>query len=113
MKSFNEYVEKYELIIAEEAQKLIDEKEEVIIFVGKSTCPFCNKFIPKLDFVINELEKNIYFINSYNNNESLENFRNKYNIKTVPGLLVSKNSNVNVVCDSSLSIDEIKEFILK
>ena len=54
----------------------------------------------------------MYFINSEDRaNEVLAAFRAKYNMPTVPGLLVARNGEVRVVCDSSQSVEQIKAFI--
>ena len=54
----------------------------------------------------------MYFINSEDRaSESLAAFRAKYNMPTVPGLLVARGGEVRVVCDSSQSVEQIKAFI--
>ena len=64
---------------------------------------------------MNDLEalgKEMYFINSEDRaSESLAAFRAKYNMPTVPGLLVARGGEVRVVCDSSQSLEQIKAFI--
>ena len=96
-----------------EIEKRIAENKEIILFLGRKTCPYCNIFLPKLYNVVTSLEKNIYFVDSSNNeDEFLVEFREKYGVKTVPALLVAREKDVKVVCDSSLSEEAIKQFII-
>ena len=89
----------------------IDQKENFIAFMGFSGCPFCQRFAPKLKEALGE--QKAYFIPSREANdfENIQAFRRTHNIPTVPALIVVKNGEVNVVCDSSLSVEDIKEFI--
>lgn len=114
MLEFNDYISDFENITSSTAFEKISNKEDLVIFVGKSVCPFCVKFAPKIANVAKELGQKVYFVdsNNYEDNE-LPSFREKYNIVTVPGLLVAKNDEVRVFCDSSKTEEFIKEFITK
>lgn len=96
-----------------EAEKAIETQGEFILFVGRSTCPFCQRFEPKLAKVAEEHHLKVAFLNSEDQKEAdkIQQFRSKYNIPTVPGLLFSKNNQVKVVCDSSLSEEAILAFL--
>lgn len=111
--SFYENIKNFSKISGEDALKFIEEKEEFILFIGRATCPFCNLFVPKLKKVVEAIDKAVYFLDSDDYTDSkLEDLRNRYAVKTVPGLLVTKNNQTKVVCDSSLSEENIKDFIL-
>ena len=43
----------------------------------------------------------------------IQSFRQKYGIPTVPGLLVAKGGEARVVCDSSISVEDIIAFVNK
>ena len=60
------------------------------------------------------LEQVIERLVDYHNSEELEDIqalRKRYGIATVPALFVSENGTAKVVCDSSLSEDDILDFI--
>ena len=112
MEQFAKDVSQFVETTAEKVEALIGEGKEVVLFVGRPTCPYCRRFAPKINEVREELGKEMYFINSEDRaNEALAAFRAKYNMPTVPGLLVARGSEVRVVCDSSLSVEQIKAFI--
>ena len=95
MEQFEKEVSQFVETSAEKVEALIAEGKEVVLFVGRPTCPYCRRFAPK----INEAR------------EALAAFRAKYNMPTVPGLLVARDGEVRVVCDSSQSVEQIKAFI--
>ncbi|MFC3932348.1 thioredoxin domain-containing protein [Streptococcus dentapri] len=113
MLNFEEVISRFETISAVEARKRIDSKEKVILFIGRPTCPFCQRFAPKLDKVVAETGAKVVFLLSDDATqiEAIQDLRNRYGVATVPGLLVAENGAVKVVCDSSLSEDDIKDFI--
>lgn len=109
---FDDYIANFNKINSDEAEKFILSSEEIILFIGRASCPFCNIFVPKINNVARKLNKEVKFLNSEDfTDDNLTEFREKYNVKTVPGLIVSKKGNVKVVCDSSLSEDDIEKFI--
>lgn len=96
-----------------EDRELLTRQDKVILFIGRITCPYCQLFVPKLASVSAELEKQVYYLNSEDMQDftAIQSLRNDYGVATVPGLLVANSGEVKVVCDSSLSEEEITAFI--
>lgn len=113
MSSIEEIFESFTVVSAIEARELLTRKDKVILFIGRITCPYCQLFVPKLASVSAELEKQVYYLNSEDMQDftAIQSLRNDYGVATVPGLLVANSGEVKVVCDSSLSEEEITAFI--
>lgn len=113
MNEFDVEVAAFDKVTVNELQEKIIAGEEVVAFIGRSTCPFCRRFAPKMNEARQQLAVTAYFVNSEEVTElaALRDFRDQYGIKTVPGLLVAQNGQVRVVCDSSLSVEEIIAFV--
>ena len=106
--NYEENVKLFEKVISTQAEELLSNKDLAVIYIGRATCPFCRKFAKKLSALTNKINTTIYYVDSSNFSDNLiASFREKYNIVTVPGFIVSKNGEIEVRCDSSLSEDEI------
>lgn len=110
--SYKEDVSLFNKILSKEADKLLSNKDLAVIYIGRETCPYCRKFAKKLSEVANEISTTIYYVDSSDfDDNGINSFRQKYNIKTVPGFIIVKNREVEVYCDSSLPKDKILEKI--
>lgn len=103
----------YEEITASKADELLEEKSGSIIFIGRETCPFSRRFIGTMTKVIKEHDLKVYFVHSMGElTDEIQAFRDKYEIKTVPGLLYSdEQTPTRVRLNSSMSEEEILEFV--
>lgn len=110
--SFEQALSRFEATRAAHVASLIDSGQKVIAFVGRATCPYCQRFAPKLATAQAETGAKVYFVDSSRFDDSeLQDLRARHQIVTVPGLLVAKSGQVKVVCDSSLTVEDIKVFI--
>lgn len=113
MSSFEESVAQFKEVTAKELSEKLANNEDLVAFIGRPTCPFCQRFVPKLANVVKQESIAVYYLNSGNLEDQSEimALRNKYDVPTVPGLLVSKAGETKVVCDSSVTEPFISSFI--
>lgn len=113
MEQFAKDISVLEKSSIEKAFDIIQQQETATIFVGRSTCPYCRRFATKLNHVVTETNAKVLFVNSANQEEleRIQQFRTQYNIPTVPGFVQINKGTVNVRCDSSMSLEEIKAFM--
>ncbi len=110
--NYEENVKLFEKVISTQAEELLSNKDLAVIYIGRATCPFCRKFAKKLSALTNKINTTIYYVDSSNFSDNLiDSFREKYNIVTVPGFIVSKKGEIEVRCDSSLSENEILDLL--
>ena len=114
MDTFLEQVEAFTEVTPEEADELLTAKEGNIVFIGRETCPYSRRFAGTLTDVVNEYDLDINFLHSKKPDfeDEIQEFRDKYNVPTVPGFLYSSESaGILVKCDSSMNAEEILEMI--
>ena len=110
--SYEEDVKLFERVISTQADELLSNEDLAVAYIGRATCPFCRKFAKKLSGLTNKINITIYYVDSYNfSDNSINSFREKYNIVTVPGFIVSKNRELEVRCDSSITEDKILDLL--
>lgn len=100
-------------VLAAQAEQAIQSGEKVVLFIGRSSCPYCQRFEPKLTQVAKATGMTVYYLNSELSTDlsDVQALRAQYGVPTVPGLLVAEGGQVKVVCDSSLSEEAITQFI--
>ncbi|HEX9026177.1 MAG TPA: thiol reductase thioredoxin [Clostridium sp.] len=110
--SYEENIKLFKKVISTQADQLLSNEDLVVAYIGRSTCPFCRKFAKKLSSLTNKINITIYYVDSANFSDNLiDSFREKYNIVTVPGFIVSKNREIEVRCDSSITENEILDLL--
>lgn len=111
--TFEQAVSAFEPITVATARERIEAGNKFILFIGRPSCPYCQRFAPKLANVAQATGAKIAYINSedFSQLEGIQAFRRRYGIATVPGLFVAENATAKVVCDSSLPEEDIIDFI--
>ncbi len=65
--------------------KLIKDKEDFILFVGKASCPACQQFTPNFKAVLNKYKINANYLNLESlTNEELEAFDSFIKVANIP-----------------------------
>ena len=106
--NYEENIKLFKKVLSTEADKLLSVEELAVVYIGRSTCPYCRKFAKTLNGLANKITTPIYYVESDNfSDEEINSFREQYNIVTVPGLIISKNREIEIRCDSSTSEEEI------
>ena len=109
--NFQDFAQDFTTVSVEEAEQLLAAQNGAILFLGRATCPYCNRFIPKLHQVAQDKQLTIHFLDTSKTSSHLQNLRGKYQVPTVPGLLYAATEGVQVRCDSSMTKEEILAFV--
>lgn len=95
------------------AKENIASAEKFILFIGRPSCPYCQ--LLSLNYQMLHVSLNLIFfiliVKILMNLERFRLLRKRYGIATVPALFVSEKGAAKVVCDSSLSEEDILDFI--
>lgn len=111
---FTTIIQNFQSISPQEARELLEKKDGAILFIGRPTCPYCVRFAPKLAEAAARNQWTVYFLHSQSPAYSAQEIvalRDDYQVPTVPGLLHAKKEGIAVRCDSSMTVDEITDFI--
>lgn len=113
--TFEEIVANFIPSSVAEVTSAIASGKDMIVFLGRSSCPYCRRFAPKLAQVATDNQKEVYFVDSENAADAAElaAFRENYQLVTVAALLVSYDQHQRAVCDSSLTPDDILAFLTR
>lgn len=93
-------------------EKLIKNKNEVIVYFGRETCPYCREFSYELNKEIKASNNKVYYIETdkNNTNKEINKLRDRYEIEYIPSVL-------KIQGDSIITFDEdtenFKDFLEK
>lgn len=87
--SYTESISNLNSINAEKLLALLSEKKEIIVYVGKESCPYCRIFAPKLHDAVAKANSLVYYLDvDADDSPELDTFIEKYNIEYTPSLLI-------------------------
>lgn len=111
---YKKSVSKFKEVSPAEADRLLEAKAGHIVYIGRETCSCCYRFVRKLGPLAEENNLDVHYINSAHPDyeEEIKEFREKYNVPTVPGFLYSsETAGLVVICDSSIPPIKILQIV--
>lgn len=81
---------------AQDIEQLIYSDENIILYIGRETCPACRDFVPILYDYSNNNDINVYYLDSTetDKDKELKKFRDDNNIMYVPSLMICVNKRI-------------------
>lgn len=106
--TYSKDIQAFNKVSASEAKRLLAAEDLTVVYIGRASCPYCQKFAKKLSKLSTELSTTIYYVDSSNASDAdIEAFREEFNVVTVPGFIVGKSGTTTTRCDSSMPEIEI------
>lgn len=108
----NNFVE----LTAQQVEERLANGERTILYIGKPVCPFCQKFVPKLDSVREQNDLTIHYLNSLNTltDSEIKALRDKLQVPLVPQIVTidGPDAFTNLNIDSSASEEKLTELLV-
>lgn len=108
-------VENFTKLSLDELKAKIENNESFIVFIGKSSCKYCQRFAPKLNEATKDLtDIEIFYLNGDEEDSALfKEFANSHDIKAVPNLsYFDAGEKLDYLENASqLPVKEIKSFV--
>lgn len=83
----SEVITSTQSISLEEVEEKIHSREDFYLYVGRPTCPYCQKFFPNLEKAIQDTQVSVYYLNTdEESSDPVKSFVSSQNIETVPHL---------------------------
>lgn len=96
--TYDQQITYFSEISTKDVEKKIQNKDQFLLYIGRSTCPFCRDLVSVLYNLISssQLEYEIFYLDSQNTptDLALQTFRNAYHVETVPAILFFSNNSV-------------------
>lgn len=113
MSDYATHTKDFKQIITKDARELLEAKEADLLYIGRSTCPYCRKFVTTLGPLAEKEDWVIYYLQSDNEEDfdSVNALRNELGIQTVPAFLYADKEGVHLKMDSSLTEGQLVDFV--
>ena len=113
-KNYEEAVSYFEEISIKEVKSKLENNDSFILYIGRETCPYCQRFVPKLAQAVYETKIKVYYVDSDSDErEEITKFAQLKGIKTVPSLGFYRSYKLDSLLKkgSKSSVEEIKSFL--
>ena len=115
--NYQDTVSNFVELTTEEVENRLASGDETILYIGKPTCPYCQKFVPKLNNVREQNNLTIHYLNSLDTttDPKIQALRDKMDVPLVPQVVTldGKNKFTNLKIDSSASEETLTELLVK
>ena len=83
------------------------------LYIGRESCPFCKKFVPKLKEAAKNAKVTVYYIDTEIKSDELYDFAENYQIDSIPSLLVLNDGHQEkkLTDGSQLTVEELTKFL--
>ena len=112
--TYQDYTKPLIKIGVDEVNQKIQAQEDFYLYIGRETCPYCQRFVPKLYQVVKNYQFNIYYLDSENRKDSkLLALRTELGIQTIPHLAKFHHGKQVAYLEkgSQSSMEEIVQFL--
>ena len=92
--AYNDLVGTYPTITIDQVEEARDKKEDRLIYMGATYCPYCRKFIPLLDEVAKKEGWTLYYMDAEAQGEEFDRFAEGIQVEYIPAVLVVKEGKV-------------------
>lgn len=121
IRKYNVIVEGFISIDVDSINEKMDNGDVFLVYIGRSTCPWCRRLVAPLSEIVEEMDIKLYYLNSENTdvNPKMRGFRKEHGIQYVPSILHYENKfneiDINFVNLGFLKdeLEKINFFILK
>lgn len=93
-KAYNELVGTYPAITIDQVEEAQEKKEDRLIYMGATYCPYCRKFIPLLDEVAKKEGWTLYYMDAEAQGEEFDQFAEGLKVEYIPAILLVKEGKV-------------------
>lgn len=116
-----EQVKALKTVQVADINKMIEEKKSFNLYAGRKNCPYCIILVPQLEKLAKDDGVEIYYIDTIETTQEMDDFFKKYKLEYVPSLMVFKDGKgEEIILDhtdakekGNYDIDSIKEQLIK
>lgn len=112
--AYNSAVKEFNKVSLEEVNNKISKDESFFLYTGRESCPYCQKFVPKLSNVVSKTDIQVNYLDTEQMSEELEEFMMIHEIAFVPSFIYfDKNTNIRIdsLDSEAISEGELEDFI--
>lgn len=90
-----------------------ESKEATFVYFGRPTCPYCQKFHPKLDNVVEKKEMKVLYYNTdeHRDDSDFDQVLAEYKVEQIPYLAKVENGKIVAVLNDAKTEQDILNFI--
>lgn len=114
-KQYEQTVSNFVELTAKQVEERLENGEKTILYIGKPVCPFCQKFVPKLDNVRAQSDLTIHYLNSLHTptDAEIKALRDRMEVPLVPQVVTidGPNAFTNLNIDSGASEEKLTELL--